>query len=312
VPKGFHLQPGQTPFPGYVLHLPLGRGACGEVWQACGPEGTTIALKFLECRNPTYAAKEVRSFQSLGSLYHPNLLRVFQVFLQPEYVVIAMELADGSLLDLLDAYAQEKGTAVKPELACNYISQAAIALDFLNSYQHDHDGRRVALMHCDIKPSNILLCGDSAKIADFGLSAPLSGPLEPHNRAGTLDFAAPEVYRGQLSYRTDQYALAITYCVVRGGRLPFHNPTGRFTQSYERGDPDLSMLSPPERQIIAKALSEAPINRWNSCCEMMAHLQGLFGPEARPASPSYQGPGLPPSHHGVGTRPSFQGVLARR
>ncbi|HEY1378487.1 MAG TPA: serine/threonine-protein kinase, partial [Gemmataceae bacterium] len=223
MPQAFHLQPGEEPFPGFVLHLPLGRGACGEVWEAHGPDGTTVALKFMRCRNSSIATKEVRSFQALSGLYHPNLLRVYQVFLQADYLVIAMELAEYSLMDLLDLYVAEHGTAVKPELVCQYLSQSAIALDFLNTYQHNHEGRRVAFQHCDIKPSNILVCGGRAKLADFGLSAALTTTLETHGRAGTLDFAAPEVYRGQLSDRTDQYALAVTYCLLRGGRLPFHN-----------------------------------------------------------------------------------------
>jgi serine/threonine protein kinase len=276
VAQPFHLQPGEEPFPGFTLHLPLGRGGCGEVWEARGPDGATVALKFVKCKNSSMASKEVRSVQALGRLYHPNLIRVYEVFLQADYLVIAMELADGSLMDLFDVYASEQGTAVTPALVCQYLSQAAVALDFLNSYQHVHEGRRVAFQHCDIKPSNILLFGGRIKLADFGLSAAMASALEPHGRAGTLDFAAPEVYSGQLSDRTDQYALAVSYCLLRGGRLPFYNTVGRFTPSYSRGQPDLTMLSPPERPIIAKALSVPPINRWASCGELMAQLRHLF------------------------------------
>ena len=284
ISQSFHLQPGQEPFPGFVLHLPLGRGGAGEVWEARGPDGATVALKFVRCKNTTFATKEVRSFQALSGLYHPNLIRVHQVFLQADYLVIAMERADGSLMDLLDVYAAEQGTAVQPELVCRHLTEAAGALDFLNTYQHYYEGRRVAFQHCDVKPSNILLFGNHVKIADFGLSAPMSTALETHGRAGTLDFAAPEVYAGQLSHRSDQYALAVTYCILRGGRLPFHNPLGRFTPSYTRGQPDLSMLSPPERPIIGKALSASPINRWASCGDMMAHLNSLFVTDTRPKS----------------------------
>lgn len=274
----FHLQPGAEPFPGFVLHLPLGRGGCGEVWEARSPDGKNVALKFMRCKNSSFATKEVRSFQALSGLYHKNLLRVHEVFLQSDFLVIAMELADGSLLDLLDLYVTDHGTAIQPEIACEYLAQTAEALDFLNTCQHSHDGKQVAFQHCDIKPSNILLCGDRAKLADFGLATPMSSGLKPHDRAGTLDFAAPEVYRGQLSERTDQYALAVTYCLVRGGRLPFFNSTGRFTPSYSRGQPDLSMLSPPEQPIVGRALSVSPISRWPSCGAFMGELRALFRP----------------------------------
>jgi serine/threonine-protein kinase len=275
----FYLQPGGEPFPGFVLHLPVGRGALGQVWEARGPDGSPLALKFIRCKNATIAAKEVRSFQYLRGMYHPNLLRVFDVFLQTDFVVIAMELADGSMMDLLAAYVAEQRTPVPPELACHYLSQAAAVLDFLNSYQHDRNGRVVGFQHCDVKPSNLLVCGNRLKLADFGLTSPMTAALENHDRAGTLDFAGPEVYSGRLSYRTDQYALAVTYCMIRGGRMPFHNTIGRFTPSYFRGNPDLSMLSPPEQPIIARALDVSPINRWAGCGEMMCKLQELFAAE---------------------------------
>src|SRR5436309_1587503 len=87
-PSSPAVRPGGASFPGYCLHLPLGRGGCGEVWEARGPDGVPIALKFMRCKNTTAATKEVRSFQALSRLFHPSLLRVYQVFLQAGYVVI--------------------------------------------------------------------------------------------------------------------------------------------------------------------------------------------------------------------------------
>jgi serine/threonine-protein kinase len=201
---------------------------------------------------------------------------VYQVFLQAGYVVIAMELADGSLMDVLDVCLTDYDAPVAPDLACHYLSDAAQALDFLNQRRHVLDGRRVSFQHCDIKPSNLLVCGETVKVADYGLASALTNAIEPHSRAGTLEFAAPEVYRGQLSDQTDQYALAVTYCLLRSGQLPFTDSPHRFTTTYNRGQPDLSMLTEAERPIIAKAFSVAPVNRWPTCGEMMAHLQSLF------------------------------------
>jgi serine/threonine-protein kinase len=285
VGQPFYLQPGGEPFPGYCLHLPLGRGGVGEVWEAQGPNGSRLALKFMPCKST--ATKEVRSLQALSLISHPNLLRIHQVFLQAGYIVIAMELADGSLMDLFEVYQNERNSPVQPKQACQYLAQAAAALDFLHERRHLLDGRRVAFQHCDVKPSNLLLCGGTVKVADFGLAAPMMSPLEPHGKAGTLDFAAPEVFRGLLSDQTDQYALAVSYCLLRGGRLPFADTPDRFVSTYQRGQPDLSMLSPPERPIIAKALAVASINRWPNCGAMMAQLLSLFGsqPPANGSSP---------------------------
>jgi serine/threonine protein kinase len=184
-----------------------------------------------------------------------------------------MELAAGSLMDLLDAYENEYGTEIPADLACHYLAQAAKAIDFLNAQRHNYDGRRVAFQHCDIKPNNLLISGDTIKVADFGLATPLSAGLEPHGRSGTLDFAAPEIFRGQVSDRTDQYALAVSYYLLRTGRLPFRDTPKSFTPTYNRGQPDLSLLPQVERPIVGRALAISPIHRWPNCGALMGQLQ---------------------------------------
>ena len=48
------------------------------------------------------------------------------------------------------------------------------ALDFLNARQHNLEGRRVGFQHSDVKPNNILIVGDVAKLTDHGLATPLT------------------------------------------------------------------------------------------------------------------------------------------
>jgi serine/threonine-protein kinase len=279
----FQLQPGVQAFPGYCLHLPLGRGGCGEVWEASGPDGHSMALKFMKVRDTTAATRESKSIQAIRGLRHPYLLRIEQVFLQPGYVVIAMELAEGSLMDLLEAYTAERGTPVPVSEVLGYLSDAAQAIDFLNARQHVLDGRQVAYQHCDIKPSNLLIVAGHCKLADFGLATSVTTSLtRTFNRTGTLEFASPEVYRGQLSDQSDQYALAVTYCLLRGGRLPFADTPTKFMATYSRPSPDLTMLPFPERPIIARALAPSPIQRWPSCVALIAQLKRANEPAAAP------------------------------
>jgi serine/threonine protein kinase len=276
VTQTWQLQPGAEPYPGYRLHLPIGRGGFSEVWEAETAAGQRIALKFMATRGGNVAANEVRSIQALRQLRHPNLVRVDQVWCQPGYVVVAMELADGSLADLLDGYQLEQDTPIPPEELCGYLLQAADALDFLHRRQHARDGRRVAYQHCDVKPGNLLIFGRTAKLADYGLAAETTQAFTPRRAAGTLAFAAPEVFQGQLSDRSDQFSLAVTYCQLRSGRLPFPEPP-RFSPTYTHPEPDLSMLSPPERQIIARALAPRPLGRWYSCGALVRRLARQFG-----------------------------------
>jgi serine/threonine protein kinase len=92
-------------------------------------------------------------------------------------------------------------------------------------------------------------------------------------RVGTLDYIAPEVFQGRLSDRSDQFALAVTYCQLRGGQLPFPNSPTTFRTDYIRPAPDLSMLSHREKPIIARALDPVPMDRWPSCGEVIQRLR---------------------------------------
>jgi serine/threonine protein kinase len=261
------------PYPGTHLGQLLGKGGFAEVWDAQTADGKSIALKFLPSRGDMSTANEIRAIEQVRKLHHPNLIHVDRVFLNWGYIIVAMELAEGSLTDLLDAYRTEFGTPIVPEQVCIYLNQVADALDFLHSRQHLVENQRVAIQHCDIKPSNMLLFGDTVKLADFGLSSVTTAKRQGHRKAGTLDYTAPEVFRGELSDQTDQYALAVSYCLLRGGRLPFPDTPQKFSETYVRPEPDLSMLGEAERPIIARALSVAPQNRWPSCVELISNLR---------------------------------------
>jgi serine/threonine protein kinase len=97
-----------------------------------------------------------------------------------------------------------------------------------------------------------------------------------HQRAGTTAYAAPEVFKGRLTDKTDQYSLAVTYCELRTGRLPFANVPAAFDKAYVPPPPDLDALTTSEQPIVARALSSTPQNRWESCAELMSRLTELL------------------------------------
>lgn len=271
------LAPGVEPFPGFRLRQLRGKGGFAEVWETQTSDGRLIALKFMACSDTTAAAKELRAIQSIQKLNHKNLIRTEKVWSLPGYVVIAMELADGSLLDLLDAFANEFGTPIDFQSLSGYMIQAAQVLDFLNARQHIQDGRRVGFQHCDIKPSNLLIVGETLKLADFGLATPTTATSNSYTRWGTLDFAAPEIYRGILTERSDQFSFGVTYHFLRTAHFPFPPPPPKFTKSYVRPAPNLSRLPAAERPIVAKALSPMPDQRWRSCLEFVTELLRVNG-----------------------------------
>jgi serine/threonine protein kinase len=279
------LSAGTEPYPGYRLVQFLGRGGWGEVWLAEAPRGTHVALKFLPCDTQLAAVHEIRALQSIRQLRHPYLIRIDRIWADAGHVVIAMELAEGSLVDLLDVYQADYRTAVHPDHLCYYLAQAADALDFLNARQHLIDGRRVAVRHCDVKPSNLLVLDGQVKVADFSLAAQTTSPMGAHRRVGTLNYIAPELFQGYLSDRSDQFSLAVTYCELRLGRLPFPDVPPRAGKDFLRPPPDLGALSPGEAQVLARALSPVPHDRWPTCTELMDRLAWAVKRHAPPAQP---------------------------
>ncbi len=266
------LQQGVEPFPGYHLVTLLGRGGWGEVWKAEQPEGPPVALKFIPCDSQLIAAQEIRALQSIRQLQHPNLIKIERIWAYSGHVVISMELAEGSLFDLMDIYRADYGSCIFPQHLCYYLSQAASALDFLNTRQHQLNGRRVAVRHCDVKPSNLLVLNGQIKLADFSLAAQVTASMGYHRRVGTINYTAPELLQGRLSERSDQFSLAVTYCELRGGRLPFPEIPPERARDFVRPAPDLSLLTRAEASVVTRALSPVPQDRWPSCTELMDRL----------------------------------------
>jgi serine/threonine protein kinase, bacterial len=265
------LPSGLVPFPGCRLRRFRGRGGFGEVWEADVDGGGPFALKFVPC-DATDAPREIRSLQQVRQVVHPHLIRIEKIFCCSGYLVVGMELAQSSLQDLLEARLAELETPLPAASVCRFLSQTADVLDFLNARQHRIDGQLVAFRHCDVKPSNMLLFGETVKLADFGVTLMTTATSQTHLRCGTPDYAAPEVFAGKVTDRTDQYALAVSYYVLRTGRLPFLDTPPDFRRDYVRPAPDLGPLAPKERPILGRALAPASMDRWPSCRDLLAQL----------------------------------------
>ena len=278
----FQPEVGAVPFPGYRLLALRGRGAFATVWEASTPSGQLVAMKFMSSSTVAQTAREIRSLQAIRELSHDNLLKIRQVWSLPGCIVIAMDLAEASLMDLLEVYLDELGHPIEVPKLAPYLVDVAAGLDFLNARKHRIDGRLVGLQHGDIKPNNILLRGDRAMLADYGLATPTSGAVTPCPRHGTAEYTAPEVFQGSLSERSDQFSLAVTYYVLTTGTFPYPEPPRdrEKLRGYARPDPDLSRLGMAERLALVRALSPIPQDRYPNCAELVKALLAAHGLKA--------------------------------
>jgi serine/threonine-protein kinase len=271
IAREIRLQSGAKPIPGYELSRLRGKGGCGEVWAATGPAGP-VALKFMKCKQSRMAGQEVRTLMGLRDLDHPHLIRYQQIWCHDGYIILSMELADISLAEFLELYQGDLKSPIALDQLCVLLTDAARGIDYLNARHTLGGGSGKGIQHCDIKPSNLLLCGDRVKVADFGLANRLVSTQETRPSGGTLEYCAPEVFLGRVSGATDQFALAVSYCQLRTGKLPFNDTPTSLTGRCTRQFPDLSSLSCKEQVVVARALHPIPAKRWTTCCEFMGQL----------------------------------------
>ena len=250
------LEPGVEPVPGYQLAELIGEGGFGQVWKAHGPGGFLVAIKFVRLGNRAEAV-ELRSLELMKNIRHANLLTVFGAWQDHGYLIIAMELADRTLLDYYHELTRQGLPGIPiPELF-DYMLEAAKGIDYLNS---------LGIQHRDIKPHNLFLVGGSVKVADFGLAKVVEQKAASHTGTGmTPAYAAPEFFAGKTASQSDQYSLAVTYCHLRNGRLPFDGSAAQIMAGHFFEKPDVSALPPEEQPVVAQALDKKPENRWPSC-----------------------------------------------
>jgi len=268
------LEVGLEPIPGHLLVGPLGGGGFGDVWEAQLRDGSSVALKFIDCRNqpPSLIANEIRILLKLRELRHPHIIRLLDVCAAQKYIVLKMEKADGNLSELQEVYLQETGQPIPPDHLLDLLEQAAQGLDFLAEQPRPGLSRQGhGMQHCDVKPNNLLIHNEGLKIADFGLCMSSLSVTHGKRFMGTKPYAAPELYEGRVTTHTDQFALAVTYCeLVTAGRVLIPQ------------DPNCKVWTPPinlrklrsnEYPVLARALDPTWTDRFPSCKRFVAALR---------------------------------------
>ena len=265
---------GDEPVPGYRLLNRVGHGGSGEVWRAQAPGGLVVALKLIRIAGKL-GRRELTNLRILRAIRHPSLLAYFGAWTTDDLLIIGMELADRSLWDRWRELSDQGLAGIPMAELLEALGEVAKVIDFLHEPRHELDGMTdVAIHHRDIKPQNLMLIGSGVKVADFGLSTLVDQDSSSPSHAGlTYTYAAPETFRGQVTDGSDQYSLAVTYCVLRTGRPPFVGPPAVVMLGHLFHSPDLSALPEPERPIVARALAKEPAARWPDCRQFLEALQ---------------------------------------
>ncbi|XP_066349060.1 receptor kinase-like protein Xa21 [Miscanthus floridulus] len=180
----------------------IGVGSFGSVYKAMLHDGTPVAIKVLDLHKMGAPKTWVTECGTLRNVRHRNLIKLVTIcasadFSGNDFRALVYELmSNGSLEDWIQRRRQhENGAGLNAEEVLNIAIDVASALE----YMHNDCGEQV-VVHCDIKPSNVLLDGDmNAKIGDFGL-ARLLAPTQPeqqsvssiHGLTGSIGYIPPE------------------------------------------------------------------------------------------------------------------------
>jgi serine/threonine protein kinase len=281
-------EPGDEVLPGYQLIAPIGSGGFGEVWKCTAPGGLHKAIKFVFGNldsldgDALKAEQELRALGRMKEVRHPFVVSIERIDNISGELLILMELADKSLHDVVVECQTQGLPGIPRDLLLNYLADAAEGLDHLND-KHN-------LQHLDVKPKNLFLVGDRVKVADFGLVK----HLERHSSSGLMGgvtpvYAAPETFANKISKKSDQYSLAVVYVDLLTGVKPFAGKNIRqLALQHMTETPDLNMLPPEDRPIVARALSKNPEDRFPSCAAFVHTLMSgaaAEGPAMRTPRP---------------------------
>jgi hypothetical protein len=256
---------------GYRRLQRLGKGAFGEVWRAEAPGGVAAAVKIIyRSREQKLAEREHQALELIKELRHPFLLQTHAYWSLEDHLLIAMDLADGTLTERLKQCKEQGLPGIPAPDLLRIFREAAEAIDFLH---------RNNVLHRDIKPANVLLLEGHAKVADFGL-AKLQDTAASATTLGTPNYMAPEVWQGKIHAAADQYALAVSYAEMRLGRLPFASAKDMVSAmtAHLWEQPDLTGLPESEQKVLLRAMAKTPQERYATCLEFVSALEEACAP----------------------------------
>ncbi len=234
-----------------------------------------LALKMLRediSKDEAAVRRFIHESEAVSMLSHPNIVSVFDVSVTSEVKYIVLEYAEGITLK---EYLQDHGPLRADEII-------HIAVQILSGLQHAHSR---GIIHRDIKPQNIIIAPDSSiKVTDFGIAKiPNSDTITMADKAiGSVHYISPEQASGlKVDMRSDLYSLGIILYELICGKVPFEAENAvavACMQISSKAVPPSEIVPDVPRgleQIVMKAISKRPADRFENATQMLTCLQRL-------------------------------------
>ncbi len=251
---------------GYEIVNKLGGGMFGMVFKARKESiGKDYAIKFLKVDDESVreaVRREVQSVEFFAQIDHPNLVSIEDRGEIDGIPFIIMSYAGQETLQKrLESGAMQRDDALR------IFIQAARGVQAL----HEH-----SLVHFDLKPANIFLRGDIARVGDYGLSKLVTQSRNSLSFGrGTPYYMAPEMLQRKGDHKSDIYSLGIILFECLVGQVPFQGESEwEVLRKHETETPVFpDHVGAVERSVILRCLAKQPEDRFDSAADLLHALQ---------------------------------------
>ncbi len=251
---------------GFEIVNKLGGGMFGLVFKARKESiGKDYAIKFLRVDDDTVrdaVARELETVHWFAQIDHPNLVSIEDKGSVDGIPYLVMSYAGEETLQKRlqnGPMAREEGLRI--------FVQAARGVQAL----HEH-----SLVHFDLKPANIFLKGDVARVGDYGLSKLVSASRNSLSFGrGTPYYMAPEMLQRRGDARSDIYSLGVILFEVLYGDVPFRGDSEwEVLRKHETAEPAFPAGAvPADREVVRRCLAKKPEERFASVAELLRALE---------------------------------------
>jgi serine/threonine-protein kinase len=254
----------------YELHAVIGEGAFGRVYRGLDRRlARTVAVKVIKpwwAEDSEWVERFEREAQLLARISDPGIVQIFDIGHAEEGPYYVAELVEGESL----AERLRRGPLPAAE-ARRIAEQLCHALASAHAQ---------GVVHCDVKPANVLLSTDGVvKVGDFGVARLAEGTSQALTAtvAGTPRYMSPEQARGRATTpATDVYSAGVVLYEMLAGEPPFMHgsPVELGLRHLQDEPPPLPTGVPPTlREVVERALAKDPSERFPDGAAMAAALR---------------------------------------